>query len=350
MNITVNNHTTNIQNIKPSFSGREADIYLLKENCLKIFFIETLQEKGKKEKVLLLCDKYQELRNEEGFKHIGLPKYPAYLNDVFVGFVMNFYKNCKTITEFRYRILQKEYRNIGFNDNAAHLIVVQLFKYIRLVHSHKIILGDINPENILINTSSFQSFIIDVDSAHVGDYPCFLTMPEYLCPTVEALGKNTDNSYSFSVSSDIYALTIICFELFIGVHPFTPPVEPIIGINQAKTEYISYISFHYSKSLQYKKYRLENKLLHSKVFERLNHLEKIHPNLYQHFVNVFIHKKRTYYGNQNFKKTIHKRKRISKVEGIRPIRGYTPAREKSDPLEFKLFLKQYNINLNNIKQ
>ena len=35
---------------------------------------------------------------------------------------------------------------------------------------------------------------------------------------------------------------------------------------------------------------------------------------------------------------------IQRTKGIRPIRGYTPSREKSDPLEFGLFLKQYNIN------
>ncbi|WP_439131450.1 protein kinase domain-containing protein [Polaribacter sp.] len=350
MNITIGNLIYKLKDLTPSFSGREADIYLLNEGCLKYFTDEILSKKIKKEKVLLLCDKYQDLQGKEGFRNIGLPKYPAYSKDSFIGFKMEFFKNSKTITEYRYYILQKEYKNIGFNDKAAHIIVKQLFKSLQLVHTHKIILGDINPENILINNSSFESFIIDVDSAHVGNYPCFLTMPEYICPSVEAIGKNSDDSYSFSTSSDIYSLSIISFELFIGVHPFTPPVEPIIDMTQAKREGISFLSFHHKKSTKYKEYFLENKMLYTLVFERLDHVEKNYPDLYQYFLDVLFYKKRTYYGHQISKRPINKKRVQQKSHGILPIRGYTPSKEKADPSEFGLFLKQYNINLNSILQ
>lgn len=345
MNILANNNTYNIENHSPSFSGREADIYLLNENCLKFFYKESLQKKGKEDKVLLLCDKYQELKDQEGFFNIGFPKYPAYYKENFIGFVMAFFKNSKTITEYRYHLLQNKYRNVNFNDHAAHLIIKQLFKSLKLVHNHKIILGDVNPENILIHNTSFQSFIIDVDSACIGDYPCFLTMPEYMCPIVKSIGKNTDDSFSFSASSDIYALTIICFELIIGVHPFTPPVEPVIDMDQAKREDISYLSFYHKKTNRYKSYYLENKMLYDKVFKRLDYIQKKYPNLYQHFLNLFIFKKRPYYDHQTSKKSVMRKRPIQRTKGIRPIRGYTPSREKSDPLEFGLFLKQYNINL-----
>lgn len=350
MNITINNHTYELKEEAKAFAGGEARIFLMEEQCLKYFFDKVLRNPSKQKKVLLLCDKYQELSGKDGFQHIGIPKYPAFNHDTFIGYTMDFFKNSGTITEFQYRLLKNQYSKNSFDDKTALSVIKQLFKSLQLVHNHKIILGDINPENILINNSTFQSFIVDVDSAHIGNYPCIAGLKHYRCPVVDQMGENSDNSWSYSMSSDIYSLSFICFELFVGINPFTPPVDPIIDLGQAKREDISYLSFHHKKTTKHKVYHLENKMLYKKVFERLDHLKKNYPDLYQHFLNVFFYKKRTYYGHQVSKKQVHKKRHTHKALGVRPVRGYTPVREKSDPLEFGLFLKQYKINLNTIQQ
>jgi serine/threonine protein kinase len=348
MNINSNNINYNIENTPPSFSGKEAKVYVLKDKCLKFFFDATLTQESKQKKVLLLCDKHNELANEEGFQYVGVPEHPAYNKDKFIGYTMPFFNNCKTITESFYFLIKQRYRSEILNDSKALSIIKSLFKSLQLLHNHKIILGDINPENILINQTSNKCFIIDIDSADIGNYASLVGMKEYICPTVIQIGKNADDSWSYSVSSDIYSLAIICFELLVGTHPFSVALDPVTDIVNAKKDCISYLHFHQKKHLNYKETELQDKFIYEKVFHRLDELKRNFPEMYHYFINVFVHNKRDYFGN---KKTttvgVKKRKRIQKTFAIR---GYTPLHKKSDPKELQIFLKQYNLNLKTIKQ
>lgn len=352
MNIIINESSYNISNIKHSFLGKEAKVYILEDQCLKYFTEETLLQISKQKKVLLLCDKYDELINKEGFQYVGIPKNPAYIKDKFIGYTMTFFKSCKTITEYKYHLLKNKYRIDDFNNHKAIDIVKQLFNHLKLLHDHKIILGDINPENIIINTQTNKSFIIDIDSAHVGNYGSFTGKDEYMCPIVVSIGVNSDKSWSYSTASDIYSLAVICLELIIGTHPYEVPVTPIIEISEAKKENVSYLNYYHTKKTNCKGYILKDKFVYEKVFSRLDYLKKEYSDLYYFFVDTFIHGKRVYLVDKKRVITtpLYTTKRRKRIKKIRPIRGYTPLHKKNDPIELGMFLNQFNINLKHIKQ
>ena len=97
------------------------------------------------------------------------------------------------------------------------------------LHHSGLIVGDLNPFNILVIPSTGMVRLIDVDSWHISIqnkiYRCEVCVPEYLSPSIANRMKGqtlkTLALPTFSKESDIYSLAVLIFMLLMnGTHPF----------------------------------------------------------------------------------------------------------------------------------
>lgn len=91
------------------------------------------------------------------------------------------------------------------------IVANKLIKAVKCAHDHNIIIGDLNPFNIMVN-DKLEVKIIDVDS--------------FETPSFKHNGKLLEEIRDFSfnglvtLNSDYFALAVIIFNLFTGLHPF----------------------------------------------------------------------------------------------------------------------------------
>lgn len=109
------------------------------------------------------------------------------------------------------------------------------------LHQTGNVIGDMNPNNILVSPGTGLVRLIDCDSFHITDskrrtYRCEVAMPEYLAPSVSnrlAKGESIKTAHlpTFTTESDTFSLAVHIFQLLMnGAHPFA------IAINGAKNK------------------------------------------------------------------------------------------------------------------
>jgi len=324
-------------------SGKEATVYDLKNDSIVKILDEDFKSDNKIKKILALCDKSDYLSSIKGFENIAIPVYPAYDSDTICGYSMAFFKDCKTINELAFDILESTYSYDYITDTDLFKIIEKLFVTLQILHHQKIILGDINSNNILWNPKTNDVYIIDLDSAKVGEFYATMSTPDYLCPVVKRMGEDQNGGLSFSTSSDIYALTIICFEMLTGIHPCDIGVQPVLDKSEKMEKGITYLSYHFQKKTTYQGHKLFNKDSFAIISKRLDLIQKKSPRVYQHFINVFHFGKRHYLQRKNI---AHKalKKRTRKIQAIRSI---SKNKKQYDPKELHIFLETYNLKTPN---
>jgi len=340
MELTINNTKHSLSEDGYIDAGAEAKVYSLDNNTLVKVLNTQSKTENKINKILALCDKYDYLSGIKGFEHIAVPIDPAYDGAAICGFTMPFFENCKTINELCYDIVESRYAHSRITDLDLFKIIKNLFEILQILHLQKIILGDINSNNILWHTKTNAVYIIDLDSAKVGDFYAKMAMPEYLCPIVKKIGEDTKGGLSFSTSSDIYALTIVCFELLVGCHPCDVGTQPVTDRGKKMELGVTYLSYH---ALSIKRH--QNHLLfdsNSKmVFRRLDIIKRTAPRIYGLFLDVFHYGKRGYLN----RKTISQRQKPKRTRTIKAIRTHNGSKKQTDPRELRLFLDTYNLKL-----
>ena len=343
MIVTINKNEYHLNNNNYLDAGKEATIYNLKNGSIIKVLEDDSKSENKIKKRLALCDKSDYLSRIKGFENIAVPVYPAYSSKAICGFSMPFFKDCKTISELGYDLFENAYSFKNVSDVDLFKIIEKLFDTLQILHHQKIILGDVNSNNILWNPKTNEVYIIDLDSAKVGDFFANMSTLGYLCPVVEKIGVDQDGGLSFSTSSDIYALTIICFELLMGVHPCDVGIKPAMDKFEKMEKGITYLNYHFLNKNNYKGYHFFDREEFSLIFKRLDVLKWSVPKIYNHFVNVFHFGKRKYLQQKNIiKKTPQKRTRK-----IQAIRSRSKNNRQYDPKEFTLLLNTYNLKLPN---
>lgn len=324
-------------------AGKEATVYSLKNGAIVKVLEDDSKSENKIKKILALCDKSDYLSGIKGFENIAIPIHPAYSSDAICGFSMPFFKDCKTISELGYDLFDNSYSFKDVSDVDLFKIIEKLFDILQILHHQKIILGDVNSNNILWNSKTNEVYIIDLDSAKVGDFYANMSTEGYLCPIVKKIGIDQDGGLSFSTSSDIYALTIICFELLMGMHPCDVGIKPAMDKLEKMEKGITHLSYHFLNKNNYKGYHFFDSEEFSLIFKRLDILKSKAPKIYNHFVNVFHFGKRKYLQQKNIIKKIPQ-KRTRKIQAIRTS---SKNNRQYDPKEFALFLNTYNLKLPN---
>ncbi|MGB0871327.1 MAG: hypothetical protein ACPGSD_17190 [Flavobacteriales bacterium] len=329
--------------------GGEGVIHSLNNDTLLKVIKEQVLNENKIKKILAFCDKTVQISNESEQPWISSPISPAYLlnhnqryNNL-KGFTMSYFNNTEELGKIKFDLRKNAFKRNVVSDLEAISIVESIFEKLQLLHRNKIIIGDINSLNFLVEKVTKEIFLIDVDSYQIGEFVCPFISEEYVDVNVYEKGATNNGGFHYSIDSDIFALSVLCFEFIIGTRPFEIGVIPYIDKFEAQKRGVSLIDYHYLNTKTIKNHHLIERDELQDVLNRLSEVKRICPKLYMFFVDIFHHKKRIYYQKLAFNNS---RKRVRKVVEnsnriVKPIRGYQIL--KKDPIELKMFLGQFNI-------
>jgi formylglycine-generating enzyme required for sulfatase activity/serine/threonine protein kinase len=88
------------------------------------------------------------------------------------------------------------------------------------------IIGDLNPENILVDPQTGLITMVDTDSYHIMDsngnvYRCGVGMPEFVAPELQGKHFPSEPLPTFTKKTDEFSLSVLIFALLMnGSHPF----------------------------------------------------------------------------------------------------------------------------------
>lgn len=129
-------------------------------------------------------------------------------------------------------LLEKIYSDEGLD--LLRRVVIAKNLCVALYNIHRkagIVVGDLNPKNVLVMEGTGLVRIIDTDSFHISDgkrtFRCDVCVPEYISPKVSnGIPKGetlkTVPLPTYSRESDEYSLAILIFRILMdGVHPFS---------------------------------------------------------------------------------------------------------------------------------
>ena len=289
--------------------GGEGELYALDtQNVAKVYFPNVLQnEPWRAAKVLALCNSFDNMAAKGTSTSIAaFPEFPAYrdaviLNpDAVVGFSMHWFKDCPSVHDLRFDLATngfREEKGVKFNDQTALVFVYDMFAAVDQLHgAARVVLGDVNDENILYNPKTEQPVIIDIDSAQVEEWPCPMTHQFFSDPQLVHRRKNRKGLPEVDAGTDTFALAVVCFEFLIGKRPFEVNVDPthpdgeidnkMKGISSIKCaeygcDYLRPLGYSYVDCVPNKA-----------VEKRLSRLKTLDRRLYDFFVGVFVHGER----------------------------------------------------------
>ena len=194
-------------------SGGEGAVYITNKKgyVCKIYKADK-NTNFRQKKITLLA------KNKIDIKGVCLPEFIAFnMNNEFVGYFMKQAKGIELKTSiFIPPLLKKKFPHW----TRLHLATVALsiLETVKTLHEYNIILGDINPNNILIE-DELNIYFIDTDSFQVEDYPCPVGMIPYT--RIENHGKKY-SEYLRTKDDDIFAIMTLIFQILLpGKLPYS---------------------------------------------------------------------------------------------------------------------------------
>ena len=199
-----------IRLIKELGSGGEGSIYETNtEYVAKIYKSEKITER-KLAKLQLMISK------QINYKGICYPKGIIYNNrNEFVGYLMP-KASGKEIQRsiFIKQLLMKNFPNWKKIDTVK--LCITILEKIKYLNDRNIILGDINPANILI-VSPDEVYFVDTDSYQVGEFPCPVGTINYTAPEIQ---RKNFSSFLRTQGHENFAIATLLFMIMI---PGKPP-------------------------------------------------------------------------------------------------------------------------------
>lgn len=133
----------------------------------------------------------------------------------FVGYVMPRASGREARTIFNIRKLEKDFPTWRKSDLVD--ICISFLKQVEYLHSMNVILGDINPKNLMIDDRK-NVFIIDADSWQLEGYPCPVGTPMYTSPAM--LGKTYADDLR-TMEDELFAVATMLFQIVMtGQFPY----------------------------------------------------------------------------------------------------------------------------------
>ena len=145
----------------------------------------------------------------------------------FIGFVMkkvtgDSIRKCYTVNDFSVTYRQRIW------------IAINLCALVDSVHtSIKQVIGDFNPDNILVDKNTGVVSLVDTDSFHLKTkngivFRCGVLQGQYLAPELQGVDLKTTYSETYTPETDRFSLAIHIFCLLMnGTHPFASRKAPI---------------------------------------------------------------------------------------------------------------------------
>ena len=158
-----------------------------------------------------------------------------YENDQFIGYVM-----CKIKYNERLRDNYVYDKRQGKPWSLYITLAKNVAAAVHNVHEIHQVIGDLNPDNILVNPNDGMVALVDTDSYHISDsrrtYRCEVGMPEYVAPELQGIHFPSASLPTFTEETDRFSLAVIIFQLLMnGAHPFACKI-----INGSSSEFSPY--------------------------------------------------------------------------------------------------------------
>lgn len=206
--------------------GGEGEVLRLNaEYCVKLFENEFRTEE-REAKVRRLAEVFSSYPSDR----VAFPLDLAYMEDKsWSGYTMAAISNAVPLKNILYSQDDGLIRNRGMGDTheltltEAVKLCIESFAIVEGLHGLKMVVGDLNDGNILVNTNPLRVVFIDVDSFQLEGEPCQVVMEEFLDPYLKARSKTLSGKYFFTPQSDIYALGLIWFKVLFGIDPYSGP-------------------------------------------------------------------------------------------------------------------------------
>jgi len=218
--------------------GGEGTTYLTSDNKVAKIYIKNKLTPEKELKLKLMI---QQPINMHG---ICWPEKLIYKDSGFVGYVMS-----RAIgKEMQKCLFVKPLLTQNFPGwtrlNLVDLCISMLDKIVHL-HKYNIIIGDINPLNILISEKG-ESFFVDTDSYQIGSFPCPVGTVNFTAPEIQ--GKDY-KSFLRSKEHEYFAIATL---LFMTLLPGKPPYSFQGGGNPGENIRLRNFSYPFADDVNYK--------------------------------------------------------------------------------------------------
>lgn len=144
--------------------------------------------------------------------------------DEFVGFLMNKAQG-KELQKclFIPQLLKKYFPNWKKKDTVQ--LCITILKKLKYLHDRNIILGDINPNNILV-VSPTEVYFVDTDSYQIEGYPCPVGTINYTAPEIQ---RKKFDTFLRTMGNEQFAVATLLFMIML---PGKPPYSLQGGDNQ----------------------------------------------------------------------------------------------------------------------
>lgn len=137
--------------------------------------------------------------------------------DQFVGYLMSEAKGHQLQTSVMLpKVIQDKFPS--WNRKELVELCISILRIIEQLHQRNIIIGDLNPRNILVSNYD-KVYFIDCDSFQIGPYPCPVGTPHFTPREIQ--GKNY-SQFLRTKEHDMFAVTTLIFMiLFLGKPPYS---------------------------------------------------------------------------------------------------------------------------------
>ena len=209
-------------------AGGEAAIYSTNTPYVAKVYKEENNTRRKCEKIRLMLSKNIKC---EGICYPVAELYNA--NDEFIGFMMPSAKG-KELQRGIFLAKPLFMKNFpGWKKKDTVQLCITILQKIKYLHDRNIIMGDINPANILV-VSPTEVYFVDTDSYQVEDFPCPVGTVNYTAPEIQ---RKRFSEFLRTMGNENFAVATLLFMIMLpGKPPYSQqggenPIQNIINMN-----------------------------------------------------------------------------------------------------------------------
>lgn len=187
-------------------SGGEGCVYETNTNLVAKIYKEGKVTTRRKAKVLMMA------ANKLDYSGISFPVLPLYNGkNEFVGYLMKMATGEELRTSLFCPVPKFKEKHPDWKRDDLVRICIAILKKVEYLHSKNIIIGDLNPGNILVKSPT-EVFFVDTDSYQIEDFPCPVGQCNYTAPEIQ--GKEY-NSFLRTMGNENFALATLLFQIML---------------------------------------------------------------------------------------------------------------------------------------
>lgn len=194
-------------------SGGEGSVYETNTPFVAKIYKEDKVTTLRKEKVMMMAKKELEC------KGISFPVCPLFnSHNEFIGYLMKKAVGEELRTSIFCPIPRFREKHPDWKRENLVQLCIAILKKIDYLHSRNIIIGDINPGNILVKSPT-EVFFVDTDSYQIEDLPCPVGQCNYTAPEIQ--GKEY-SSFLRTMGNENFAIATLLFQILLpGKLPYS---------------------------------------------------------------------------------------------------------------------------------